>query len=68
MPLAGQVVSAALGYTAMRTLGELHIKDCVRVAKSVQMVLPSPQAAQQKIDSIKDEARVDRLLRRLRLR
>lgn len=68
VPLAGQVVSAALGYTAMRTLGELHIKDCVRVAKSVQMVLPSPQAAQQKIDSIKDEARVDRLLRRLRLR
>ena len=42
VPLAGQVVSAALGYTALRTLGELHIKECVQVARAAQLVLPAP--------------------------
>jgi len=35
-------VSAALGYAALRAMGEQHIKDCVRVAKAAQLVLPAP--------------------------
>jgi len=42
VPLAGQIVSAALGYAALRALGELHIKDCIRVAQAAQLVLPAP--------------------------
>lgn len=45
VPIAGQMVSAALGYAALRALGEQHIKDCVKVARSVQMVLPAPVGA-----------------------
>jgi len=44
IPLAGQMVSAALSYAALRALGELHIKDCVRVAQAVRHQLPPPQA------------------------
>jgi uncharacterized protein (DUF697 family) len=43
VPLAGQAVSAAVGYSAIRYFGEEHIKDCVRVAKQVQLLLPRPQ-------------------------
>ena len=42
VPLAGQAVSALMGYTALRYLGEEHIKDCVRVAKEAQLLLPAP--------------------------
>ncbi|MES2974973.1 MAG: hypothetical protein V4757_15270 [Pseudomonadota bacterium] len=42
VPLAGQAVSAFMGYTAIRYLGEEHLKDCVRVAQAVQHVLPAP--------------------------
>jgi uncharacterized protein (DUF697 family) len=42
LPLAGQAVSAVLGYSAVRYLGEEHIKDCVRVARQAQLTLPSP--------------------------
>ena len=42
VPLAGQVISAVLGYAALRALGEQHLKDCVKVALSVQHLLPSP--------------------------
>lgn len=44
VPLAGQAVSAIMGYTAIRYLGEEHIKDCVRVAQEAQLLLPSPPA------------------------
>lgn len=44
VPIAGQAVSAVLGYAALRALGELHIKDCVLVARSVRHVLPPPEA------------------------
>lgn len=44
VPLAGQAVSALLGYTALRYLGEEHIKDCVRVAREAQLVLPALNA------------------------
>ncbi len=42
VPLAGQAVSALVGYTAIRYLGEEHLKDCVRVARTAQLVLPAP--------------------------
>ena len=45
VPIAGQVVSAALGYAALRALGELHIKECVQVAQSVRHLLPPPEGA-----------------------
>lgn len=40
VPVAGQIVSAGLGYAALRALGEQHIKDCVKVARAVQFALP----------------------------
>ncbi len=42
VPIAGQAVSAVLGYTAIRFLGEEHLKDCVRVARQAQLALPAP--------------------------
>jgi hypothetical protein len=42
VPLAGQAISAIMGYTAVRYLGEEHIKDCVRVAQAAQLQLPAP--------------------------
>jgi uncharacterized protein (DUF697 family) len=42
VPLAGQAVSAVVGYAAIRYLGEQHIKDCVRVAQQAQLALPAP--------------------------
>jgi uncharacterized protein (DUF697 family) len=41
VPLAGQAVSAAMGYATLRYLGEQHIRDCVRVALSAQLQLPA---------------------------
>ncbi len=40
VPIAGQAVSALMGYAALRSLGEEHIKDCVRVAQAAQLALP----------------------------
>ncbi|PWQ83327.1 hypothetical protein DKY64_22670, partial [Stenotrophomonas maltophilia] len=45
VPVAGQIISASLGYAALRALGEQHIKDCVKVARAVQFALPSPPDA-----------------------
>jgi uncharacterized protein (DUF697 family) len=41
VPLAGQAVSALIGYTAIRYLGEEHIRDCVQVAQAAQLQLPA---------------------------
>lgn len=38
IPLAGTAVAASLGYAALRYLGEMHIKDCVRVVRTVQQL------------------------------
>ncbi len=43
VPLAGQALSALMGYTALRYLGEEHLKDCVRVAQVAQLQLPPPK-------------------------
>lgn len=40
VPFAGQIVSAAVGYAAIRYLGEEHMKDCIRVAKEAQLEVP----------------------------
>jgi hypothetical protein len=44
VPIAGQAMSAVMGYTALRYLGEEHIKDCVRVAQAAQLMLPPPKS------------------------
>jgi len=44
LPLAGQAISALMGYAAVRYLGEEHLKDCVQVAK-VAGLLPPPAPA-----------------------
>jgi uncharacterized protein (DUF697 family) len=41
VPVAGQVVSAVIGYTAIRYIGEEHLKDCVRVALKAELRLPN---------------------------
>jgi uncharacterized protein (DUF697 family) len=41
VPLAGQAVSAVMGYAALRYLGEEHIKDCVRVVQEARLALPA---------------------------
>ncbi|MBL8370885.1 MAG: hypothetical protein JNK28_05810 [Burkholderiaceae bacterium] len=41
VPLAGQAAAAVMGYTAIRYLGEQHIRDCVRVAVAAQLRIPS---------------------------
>lgn len=43
VPLAGQAVSAVIGYATLRYLGEQHLQDCVRVAKEAQLQLPAPK-------------------------
>lgn len=40
VPLAGQIVSAVVGYAAIRYFGEEHMKDCIRVAKQAELDVP----------------------------
>jgi hypothetical protein len=40
VPLAGQAISAALTYTALRYVCEQHIRQCAEVAR--QLALPAP--------------------------
>ena len=40
VPFAGQIVSAAMGYAAIRYFGEEHMKDCIRVAQKAQIKVP----------------------------
>jgi uncharacterized protein (DUF697 family) len=42
VPLGGQIVSALISYSAIRYLGEEHIKDCVQVCKAAHLKLPAP--------------------------
>jgi hypothetical protein len=38
--MAGQLLSAMVGYSAIRYIGEEHMKDCVRVALKAELRLP----------------------------
>jgi uncharacterized protein (DUF697 family) len=40
VPLAGQLVSALVGYSAIRYLGEEHIRDCIQVVEDAHLALP----------------------------
>ena len=40
VPIAGQVMSAAIGYAAIRYFGEEHMKDCIRVARAAELDVP----------------------------
>ena len=42
VPIAGQAISALIGYAAIRYLGEAHIRDCVAVCKAAHLQLPAP--------------------------
>jgi uncharacterized protein (DUF697 family) len=44
VPVAGQAVSALIGYAAIRYLGEAHIRDCVEVCRRSGLALPAPTA------------------------
>lgn len=39
VPLAGQAASAAIGYAAIRHLGEQHLRDCVRISQTIAGLL-----------------------------
>jgi hypothetical protein len=41
VPIAGQALSAAIGYLAIRYLGEQHIRDCIQVCRQAGLRLPS---------------------------
>jgi len=43
VPIAGQAVSAALTYSALRFVCEQHIQQCVAISR--QLMLPAPTAA-----------------------
>jgi hypothetical protein len=45
VPLAGQALAAVIGYTAIRYLGEQHIRDCVEVCRQAHLKLPQPAPA-----------------------
>lgn len=40
VPILGTAAAAAMGYAALRFLGEQHIRDCIRVAQSSDVDLP----------------------------
>jgi uncharacterized protein (DUF697 family) len=42
VPVAGQVVSAALTYGALKLVCEQHIRQCMEVARQLQLPAPSP--------------------------
>lgn len=42
VPIAGQALSALIGYAAIRYLGEEHIRDCVEVCRQAHLELPMP--------------------------
>ncbi|MDB5817517.1 MAG: hypothetical protein JWQ11_1157, partial [Rhizobacter sp.] len=43
VPIAGQAVSAALTYSALKLVCEQHIRECMDVSR--QLMLPAPGAA-----------------------
>ena len=52
VPIAGQLVSGALGYAALKYLGEQHIRDCVRVVQAAPLALPAPEAVGKNVRAV----------------
>ena len=46
VPIAGQAVSAALTYTALRYVCEQHIQQCLSVARQLQLPAPARTAGE----------------------
>ena len=55
VPIVGTAAAAAMGYAALRYLGEQHIRDCIRVAQTTDVDLP-----------VGSSARADQLLAKAR--
>lgn len=49
VPVAGQAISAFIGYMAIRYLGEEHMKDCVSVAKAAGLLQSPPSVSKKRI-------------------
>ncbi len=47
VPIAGQAVSAALTFSALKYVCEQHIKQCIEVAR--QLALPAPQPGRNRL-------------------
>jgi hypothetical protein len=45
VPIAGQAVSAALTYSALRYVCEQHIQQCVAVSRTLMLAAPPPAEA-----------------------
>lgn len=45
VPILGTAAAAAMGYAALRFLGEQHIRDCIRVAQTSDIDLPVGSSA-----------------------
>ncbi|MFO1330522.1 MAG: hypothetical protein U1F56_24485 [Rubrivivax sp.] len=45
VPIAGQAVSAALTYSALRYVCEQHIRQCLEVSRQLALPAPAPAAA-----------------------
>lgn len=45
VPVIGTAAAAAMGYAALRFLGEQHIRDCIRVAQTTDVDMPAGSAA-----------------------
>lgn len=56
IPLAGQIASAAIGYTLFKRMGTQHVEACVKVARELEMAGTSDaDALADAKDAIKDE-------------
>ncbi len=59
VPILGTAAAAAMGYAALRFLGEQHIRDCIRVAQTSDIDLPvgSPAHADALLNRARNAAR-----------
>jgi len=56
IPLAGQIASAAIGYTLFKRMGSQHVEACVKVARELEMAGVSDA---DELADIKEEAQAE---------
>lgn len=56
VPLAGQIASAAIGYTLFKRMGSQHVEACVKVARELEMAGVSDA---DELADIKEEAQAE---------